>query len=966
VTEHTLFCAALDIEDPAARAAYLAESCAGNTALLGQVQALLAAHERSGEFLDRPAPEQIGVGLAACEDATLSFPAAGEEVEHDLSFLQPSTRPDSLGRLGHYEILGVLGRGGSGVVLKAIHEALQREVAIKVLAPTLAITSPARKRFLREARAAAALDDENIVRVYDVQDQPFPFLVMEYIAGETLQQRLDRTGPLDVADVVRLGKQIAAGLAAAHEKGLIHRDIKPSNILLDGAGAQRVLITDFGLARAADDASLTKSGVIVGTPLYMAPEQAQGEVIDHRADLFSLGSVLYVMCSGRPPFRASTTLAVLRRVAEDTPRPIREIIPEVPDWLCAIVARLHAKKPQERFQSAREVVAEFERCLTEQKVHGVVNVCTIQELAAPAPSPGQPRRFRYTRRQRFGFAAAVLLLAALTLAAVAFWPRERNDGAKGDSSPPLAQAPFDASEARAHQEAWASYLGVPAEVENSIGMELRLIPPGRFLMGSPDSEVGRESHEGPQHDVVLTRPFYMAAHDVTVGQFKAFVRDTGYRTDAETDGGVTGRRFADGTWRNDPLATWLRPSFEQTDDHPVVCVSWHDAHAFCYWLSEKEGRKYTLPTEAQWEYACRAGSPARFCFGDDDIELGEHAWYLANSTMTTHPVGQKKSNAWGLHDMHGLVWQWVADWYESGYYHRSCRDNPPGPDSGPISVRRGGSWLDDVKACRAAHRRGLPGNSRSNRTTHVGFRVVQVGDLRSAPTSPPAPASGYADRQTGFVTRTYTDADGTDHPYVVFVPNDYKGEKEYPVILFLHGAGEIKGRGRQPVEVGIGPAIKEREKTFPFITVFPQALNQSWQAGSDNPLLALAILARVCRDYKTDKNRLYLTGLSLGGQGTWSLAAQYRDRWAAIAPVCGANFAVNTASRIKAVPCWCFHGEADEIINVEYSRKTIAVMQAAGGTPRYTEYPGAGHRACFEQAYASKELYEFFLAHKKK
>ena len=154
--------------------------------------------------------------------------------------------------------------------------------------------------------------------------------------------------------MLRIGHQIAEGLAAAHDQGLIHRDIKPGNILLED-GVERVKITDFGLARAADDASLTQSGVIAGTPMYMAPEQALGGSIDQRADLFSLGSVLYVMCTGRPPFRASTTLAVLKRVAEDTPRPIREVIPEVPEWLCTIIAHLHAKDPAERTASAREV-----------------------------------------------------------------------------------------------------------------------------------------------------------------------------------------------------------------------------------------------------------------------------------------------------------------------------------------------------------------------------------------------------------------------------------------------------------------------------------------------------------------------------------------------------------------------------------------------------------------------------------
>ena len=184
-------------------------------------------------------------------------------------------------------------------------------------------------------------------------------------------------------------------------------------------------------------------------------------------------------------------------------------------------------------------------------------------------------------------------------------------------------------------------------------MKLAPIPPGKFLMGSPDNETGRNASEGPQHEVVLTGPFYMGVHDVTVGQFKAFVKETGYQT--EKGGGAY--RFADGSWQLDPLANWQNPGFEQSDDHPVVCVSWNDANAFCNWLSKKEKRMYQLPTEAQWEYACRAGTTTAYSFGDDPKDLGDYAWYQDNSGNHTHPVGGKKPNPWGLYDMHGNVWQ---------------------------------------------------------------------------------------------------------------------------------------------------------------------------------------------------------------------------------------------------------------------------------------------------------------------
>jgi hypothetical protein len=271
-----------------------------------------------------------------------------------LDFLSPPEQPGSLGRLSHYDVQEVVGRGGMGIVLKAYDQKLRRVVAIKVLAPSLAASATARKRFVREAQAAAAVRHENVIDIHAVDEaNGLPYLVMEYVSGESLQQRLDATGPLAVREVLRIGMQSAAGLAAAHAQGVIHRDIKPANILLEN-GVARVKITDFGLARAGD-VEISQSGIVAGTPQYMAPEQARGEPVDARADLFSLGSVLYAMCTGLAPYAASGAMAVLKRVCDEAPPPIRAINPDIPDWLVAVIERLHAKEPSSRFQSAAEV-----------------------------------------------------------------------------------------------------------------------------------------------------------------------------------------------------------------------------------------------------------------------------------------------------------------------------------------------------------------------------------------------------------------------------------------------------------------------------------------------------------------------------------------------------------------------------------------------------------------------------------
>ncbi len=279
-------------------------------------------------------------------------------------FLAPSDHPDSIGKIALYEVSAVIGRGGNGLVLKALDPALNRHVAVKVLAPNLATNAAARRRFAREARAAAAVTHENVVAIHAVDAAPngLPYLVMSYVPGKSLQERLDREGPLEVKEILRIGMQTASGLAAAHAQGLVHRDIKPANILLEN-GVERVKITDFGLARTADDASLSQSGLVAGTPQYMAPEQARGETVDHRSDLFSLGSVLYAMATGRSPFRADSAMAVLRRVSDDAPRPVREINPEIPDWLAQIINRLLEKDPVRRFQSAEEVADVLSRAL---------------------------------------------------------------------------------------------------------------------------------------------------------------------------------------------------------------------------------------------------------------------------------------------------------------------------------------------------------------------------------------------------------------------------------------------------------------------------------------------------------------------------------------------------------------------------------------------------------------------------
>jgi WD40 repeat protein/serine/threonine protein kinase len=378
-----IFLEALDRPSQELRSAFLDEACVGDSELRRRVQRLLDAHDGPDRMLDRPAAAQFLKSTDGSNDATPlhgtgdvrpcegADKAAADPTSEAMALLEPAGIPESLGRLGHYEVLAVLGVGGFGTVFKGFDQKLHRIVAIKMLAPLLASSASARQRFLREARAAAAVRDEHVIDIHAVEEKPIPYLVMEYIDGLTLQQKLERTGPLPVKEILRIGYQIAAGLAGAHKQGLIHRDIKPANILLEN-GVERVKISDFGLARLVDDASVTQSGLVAGTPMYMSPEQAEAHHVDHRSDLFSLGSVLYALCTGHPPFRAGSPMAVLMRVCDDTPRPVGEVNPDIPDWLVQVVTRLLAKKPADRFQSARELADLLATYLAHLQVHGQV------------------------------------------------------------------------------------------------------------------------------------------------------------------------------------------------------------------------------------------------------------------------------------------------------------------------------------------------------------------------------------------------------------------------------------------------------------------------------------------------------------------------------------------------------------------------------------------------------------------
>jgi len=317
----------------------------------------------SSAALDRAVAKLQGATPPAAESS--AAPASGG---YPLSFLRPIDRAGYLGRLGNYAVRRMIGRGGMGMVLEAEDPVLKRTVAIKIISPWVVLDEETRSRFLREAQAAAAITHENVVAIHAVEEiDGLPFLVLEYVAGESLDGRVRRAGALPFPKVARLGAELARGLAAAHAKSLIHRDIKPANILLV-EDTERAKIADFGLAKMGGEDALTMTGTLLGTPEFMSPEQAQGQEPDERSDLFSLGAVLYVAATGVSPFRGATLFDTLDNVRRCQPKPLRQLDASLPDWFCDLVHRLLAKDPKGRIGWASAVATLFEQSSTAKTV----------------------------------------------------------------------------------------------------------------------------------------------------------------------------------------------------------------------------------------------------------------------------------------------------------------------------------------------------------------------------------------------------------------------------------------------------------------------------------------------------------------------------------------------------------------------------------------------------------------------
>jgi serine/threonine-protein kinase len=609
--------------------------------------------------------------------------------------------------IGRYHILEQLGEGGMATVYKAFDTRLERDVAIKVIRREAFPPNQLERilqRFEREAKSLARLNHPNIVKVHDFGDHDgAPYLIMEYLPGGTLKQRLGQPMPWQQAAKILL--PVAEALEYAHEQKMVHRDVKPSNILLTGKSAP--LLTDFGVAKLLDmeeGQTLTGTGVGIGTPEYMAPEQWTNKTVP-QSDIYGLGVVFYEMVSGRKPYQADTPAALLLKQANDPlPRPA-QFVPGLPDAVEKILLKALAKRVEDRYASMGDFAAALEKLAhgapaPEKAVAGPAPVPTFDpnatrdELVAipppkraqesprpPVHKPAPAATPRHIPAWGWG-AGGLFLLAFCALAAVGLYNLGAASLAPTESPSPTATVthtatltPMPTNTANPRPTTHPT-LGVGSTLtREKDGIVMVYVPAGPFEMGSNDGD----SDEKPVHTVNLDA-FWIDQTEVTNAMYALCVQ-----------AGLCSPPSNNTYYINSTYAF-----------HPVVHVSWLQANRYCAWAGDR------LPSETEWEKAARGGLEGKkYPWGDESptCQAGaRNGAQYGGCNGRTKPIKTFQPNGYGLYDMAGNVWEWVADWYDSDYYSNSPSSNPTGPSSGQYRVLRGGSSNYDSSYIRSTYR----------------------------------------------------------------------------------------------------------------------------------------------------------------------------------------------------------------------------------------------------------------------
>ncbi|MFO0587302.1 MAG: bifunctional serine/threonine-protein kinase/formylglycine-generating enzyme family protein [Polyangiaceae bacterium] len=638
-------------------------------------------------------------------------------------------------RIGRYRVVERIGRGGMGVVFRAVHEEIGQVAAVKLLSAKGSVDASYHRRFIHEARAASRVHHPGLVKIFDFgqMDSGVPFLLMEYLDGELLRRRI-KAGPIDALTAAHVVRQAASALAALHEAGIVHRDLKPENMMLvrddEAPTGERVKLLDFGIARLGeatlDDAG---EGLVIGTGAYMSPEQCVGETdIDGRADMYSLGVVLYEMLAGEPPFRGAFAELLHKHVHEE-PRPLQRAAKGAPESLIRLAHRLLSKEPTLR-PTAAEVIDLLRRAdsgsppdsgsrqapsAAEMATRPERSVAPVAKPDAPATQLEAPAKLPVWKRRAWQFTFGVSV--AIALGSAAFTLRR---------SPP------------------------PAPAVTLKGMVH--LPGGAYRMGSTAAEIDAEcarlgpdcrrdliEREQPARDVTLS-PFHIDEHEVQNIEFATWLRNIRQMLEVhpddeshedrwvrERDKGLLLMDLYPGecgvAYRDKQFSA--RPGFEH---RPVVQVTWDGARLYC------AARGKRLPTEAEWEYAARGAARRRFPWGDeaprcDGVFFGRTAKAPCSSLPRgAHDVGTAPQDRTpeGVFDLGGNVGEWVEDQFLLAHYPScgTCVDpkvEEAGTPAEDLRVFRGGSWESTEISSRAATRSRW---KRNEVMTGLGFRCV--------------------------------------------------------------------------------------------------------------------------------------------------------------------------------------------------------------------------------------------------
>ena len=581
---------------------------------------------------------------------------------------------------GRYRVIKKIGTGGMGIVYKVKDEKLDDRVfALKALPPEMSTSNAAIKRLKKEALAAIDLRHTNIMALHSFDnDGPHHFLVMEFLHGPDLEDALVDKERFTVDEVLSVARQVCPALEHAHKRGIVHRDIKPSNLIYKTEdGEQVVKIADFGIAFQVRDsiARITGQDTTGGTMHYMPPEQLAGEETDARSDQYALAATLYELLRGRTPFQGAGGV-LMRQIEEKQAAPIKD----VPEHINAALLKGLAKKAEDRFESCKELLEALEG---------------RQEVGAVAASVDSHTKSGGGSSLMMG-AVGLLIVALLVVGGSGMF------GEKAQEPVPTKVATVAVATRPAPVKPTVSVEPVATSKSGEktvAGITFCWCPTSRFSMGSPVSEHMRGDDEGMRHEVRISKGFWLGKYELTQSQ-----------------------------WKN---VMGTNPSLFKGDNRPVDNISWDGCQKFIKKLNSRHGGRYKfrLPTEAEWEYACRAETTTAFSFGGNistnQVNFDGNAPYKNSSKgvfrKKTTRVGSFPANAWGLHDMHGNLWEWCSDWYSKGYYFRSPRRDPKGPGSGKFRVFRGGSWRARGFDCRSARRFQ---ESPDYHSDTVGFRLL--------------------------------------------------------------------------------------------------------------------------------------------------------------------------------------------------------------------------------------------------